>query len=354
MNKFLQNYYKESGRVKPEVLVEDIETLTNLEWRKMRQNGIGGSDAGAIMNKSTPLFKSAFEIAQSKLEELDDEEKSPNDEFRLNFGHALEPIILDWYARTKNAHVFTDRGMYYSPKHNFMLADCDGFAVTAEGELIGLEIKTTSFHKMMDWCSGVYGVDGEIGFEIYYTQVQHYMSVMDIDRYDIVVAFGNNANDIKIVTVKRDKDYQEKLIQEEEYFWNNLNDIANQMPDFVSALNAKSMVDKLRKLNVKIDDKTCEEKCESILAKKERLADLKEQVKDIETSIEADKILLLANIKEDEKTEIGNYFVLNKISYRKGSIDTKKLGEDHPEVDLEGYRKEPSKIETLKIWEKGC
>ena len=126
------------------------------------------------------------------------------------------------------------------------------------------------------------------------------------------------------------------------------------MPDFVSALNAKSMVDKLRKLNVKIDDKTCEEKCESILAKKERLADLKEQVKDIEASIEADKILLLANIKEDEKTEIGNYFVLNKISYRKGSIDTKKLGEDHPEVDLESYRKEPSKIETLKIWEKGC
>ena len=195
MEKFLENYYKSGEHRKPDTLVEDIESLTNLEWRKMRQNGIGGSDAGEIMNKNEPTFKTAYDVARSKLDELEDETKSPIDEFRLAYGHALEEPILKWYASTFNAYTFVDRGMYKSPEHPFMLADCDGFAITAEGELIGLEFKTTSIHKMHLWKTGEYGKDGEIGTRIYYDQIQHYMAVMDIDRFDIIACFNNNAND---------------------------------------------------------------------------------------------------------------------------------------------------------------
>ena len=347
MQKMLEKYYEGGKHRKPLMLVEDIETLTNLDWRKMRQNGIGGSDAGAIMNRSEPTFKTAFDVARSKLEELDEELASPSDQFRLNFGHALEPIILEWYQRTQNAHVFTDRGMYYNPEHPFMLADCDGFAVTSEGELIGLEIKTTSVHKMKCWSSGEYGKGGEIGFPIYYTQVQHYMAVMDIDRFDIVVCFNNCANDIKIVTVHRDKDYQKALIETEEYFWNNLDDIASQMPDFISALNAKETVEKLRTLGVKIDDQSASEKCAEYLEKKAKMDELKEQMDLLEKSMEADKILILASIKDNEPTYFsGKYKVVNKVStYER--YDTKEL-KKHPELDI--YKKK-GEMKKFNIWE---
>lgn len=349
MHKLLESYYKETGRRKPNVLVEDIETLTNLEWRKMRQNGIGGSDAGAIMNKSEPVFKTAFDVAQSKLEDLGEEDVSPNDQFRLNFGHAVEPVVLEWYARTKNATVFTDRGMYFSPEHKFMLADCDGFAITEEGETIGLEIKSTSIHKMKAWNSGTYGIDGEIGFLIYYVQVQHYMEVMDLDRYDIVVCFDNNAGDNKIVTVLRDRDYQQELIEAEEYFWNNLEEIPNQLPDFVSANNAKETIAKLRSLNVKVDDETADTKCANILERKRRIDELKSEISLLEKANEADKILILASIEDNELTEFKTHKVINKVTYSR-RYDTKELSK-HPEFDV--YKKEvPS--QSLKIWEKGA
>lgn len=348
MEKKLEKYY-ESGRRKPDVLVEDIESLTNLEWRKMRQNGIGGSDAGEIMNKNDPTFKTAFDVARSKVEELEEDEKSPNDKFRLNFGHALEPIILEWYAETQNANVFTDRGMYKNPEHPFMLADCDGFAITKEGELIGLEIKTTSVYKKKCWHAGVYGKDGIIGTGIYYTQVQHYMEVMDLDRFDIVVAFGNNSNDNIIVTVPRDRDYGKVLIEKEEEFWNNLDDIASQMPDFVSAQTAQATISKLKELGVKINDESAVSKCEEILEKQRRKDELKEELKNLDESIEADKILLLASIEEENKwVNYGDRFkVRNKVSERT-SYDTKEL-KKHRELDVYLKTTKTEKFEIVEI-----
>lgn len=347
MEKLLERYYLNEGRRKPSVLVEDIEALTNLEWRKMRQKGIGGSDAGEIMNSSDPTFKTAFDVARSKLDELEDEEQSPNDQFRLDYGHALEASILKWYGNTTNAHVFTDRGMYFNPEHPFMLADCDGFAVTAEGETIGLEVKTTSVYKKKKWKSGVYGIDGEIGTWIYYTQVQHYMAVMDLDRFDIIACFGNNAYDNVIVTVPRDRSYQDTLIEKEEYFWNNLDDVVSQMPSFVSSLNADRTVGSLRKLNVVIDDKSGEATCKDILELKERQKELKGQLDLIDKSIEAKKILILGSIKDGEPYQFGKYGVINKVTVSE-RYDTKEL-KKHPELDI--YKK---KVEVKKfdIWEK--
>lgn len=335
MHSNLINFYEFSGREMPETLVEDIEILTNLEWRKMRQKGIGGSDAGTILLGGS-TFKTPFDIARSKLDELHEEDTDKNDQYRLDFGHALEPVILDWYAKEKHCEVFTDRGMYFSSEHPIMLADCDGFAITEDGELIGLEIKTTSLYNMKKWKSGEYGVDGIIGVDSYYVQVQHYMEVMNIDRFDIVCAFGNNAKDIKIISVPRDTKYGQQLAQKEEEFWANLNDIGSQMPVSTSAKNASSNVDYLRKIGAKIDDKGAEEKCQSILDKRLRISELKEEIDNLEKSIEADKILILGSINDNEKTQFGRYIVVNKVtkSYRYDTAELKK----HPELDI--YKKE--------------
>ena len=347
MNNKLEKYYT-SGRKKPEVLVEDIETLTNLEWRKMRQNGIGGSDAGEILNKSDPTFKTAFQVARSKIEQLEEDEKSPSDQFRLDFGHALEPVILEWYANTQNANVFVDRGMYKHPDHEFMLADCDGFAITKEGNLIGLEIKTTNFYKKKCWHGGLYGKDGIIGTPIYYVQVQHYMEVMDIDRFDIVVAFGNSASDIQIVTVPRDREFGKYLVQKEEEFWNNLEDIGSQMPDFVSPYAKEDTINKLKELGVKIDDESAVEKCESIIEKNARLAELKREIKNLEESIDADEILLLASINDNEWVNFGGkYKVRNKVSSRT-SYDTKEM-KKHPELNIWLKTSQTKKFEIVEV-----
>ena len=175
------------------------------------------------------------------------------------------------------------------------------------------------------------------------------MEVMDLDRYDIVVCFDNNAGDNKIVTVLRDRDYQQELIEAEEYFWNNLEEIPNQLPDFVSANNAKETIAKLRSLNVKVDDETADTKCANILERKRRIDELKSEISLLEKANEADKILILASIEDNELTEFKTHKVINKVTYSR-RYDTKELSK-HPEFDV--YKKEvPS--QSLKIWEKGA
>ena len=48
MHELLEKYYAENGRRRPECVVEDIETMTNFQWRVARHSGIGGSDAGPV------------------------------------------------------------------------------------------------------------------------------------------------------------------------------------------------------------------------------------------------------------------------------------------------------------------
>ena len=328
MHELLEKYYAENGRRRPECVVEDIETMTNFQWRVARQSGIGGSDAGPVYY-GTGKFKTAFEVSISKTEELKDEQPSIEDEFRFAYGHMVEDLLANYYQRTTGAKVFVDRGMYRNPEHRCMQANCDGFAILPDGLLIGLEFKSTSPYNKDQWREGVYGQGAEIGVMDYFVQVQHYMSVMDIDRYDVVVDFKDGqANSIKIVTVHRDQLFIDSLISKEEWFWEHIEEI--DLPERISSKNAEKAVEILKEIGAEIGD--VESNIESINELKVKKSNLEKQVKDIDERINAEKIAVLVALGERERVDFGKYIVSNRkvISLR---YDTKEM-KKHPELDV--------------------
>lgn len=346
MNTILETYYKNEGRRRPETYIEDIETISHLDWLKARQNGIGGSDAGAIyLGKGK--FKTAFEVSLNKTTPIEkDDDNSPEDEFRFGYGHCIEEVLLKWYEQTTGAKVFVDRGMYRNPEAPFMLADCDGFALLKDGTVIGLECKSTSPHNKQLWHDGIFGEGGEVGVNDYIFQVMHYMSVLDLDRFDIIVDFKQGlASDICVVTVKRDDLLIDSLISKEKYFWDNINNIEFDLPESCSKDTMNKVVKSLSEKDVEFEN--LESSCEEIYELLDKKKALNDKIKLIDEQINASKIGLLITMKDNEKLAVGTYMVSNKkvVSVRFETKELKKIPElDKFKKESVSYRFDVKKI----------
>ena len=202
------NYVQES--------VVDTETITKKEWLEYRRRGIGGSDAGVIFNASK--WKSRRELYFDKRGYSSDEE--PENWFSLDAGNVMEPLIRKLYSQKTGYTVFKDTWQYRHPLYPFMLADADFFFYDKEGNLCGGEIKTTDPNNLDQWNPGIVGEEGRLPIT-YEFQVRHYMCVFNIDRWDVICSYGYNAEKSIIVTVYRDLEFEEILIEEEKAFWEN-------------------------------------------------------------------------------------------------------------------------------------
>ena len=102
----------------------------------------------------------------------------------------------------------------------FMLAGADFFFYDNEGNLCGGEIKTTDPSNLDQWSPGIVGKDGRIPVN-YEFQVRHYMCVFNLARWDVICSYGYSADKSIIVTVYRDLEFEEILIEEEKLFLEN-------------------------------------------------------------------------------------------------------------------------------------
>lgn len=175
-------------------------TQTRIDWLKLRQSGIGGSDVAAILGLSK--WRTPLDVYNSKVGEVSDEE----DNASMEWGRRLEPVIRQAYSDKTGRAVECPGHLFRSGEHPFMIANVDGLCSDRV-----LEIKTS--RSGADW--GEEGTD-EIP-EYYLTQVQHYMTVTRMELCDVAVLIG--ASDFRIYTVKNDPELAALLIDEERKFW---------------------------------------------------------------------------------------------------------------------------------------
>lgn len=176
------------------------------QWHLWRQGGIGGSDAPPIMGCG---FVSADELLAEKL----GGEQRP-DSFAMRRGRKLEPVARKLLCDRTGLHLVP-----ICVQHNeveWLRASLDG--VDFWGETI-CEIK----------CPNV--VDHEIALggvvpRHCWPQVQHQLLVTDAEvclyaSYSTAERFGEQ-DQLAIVEVESDAEYQAKLIEEERKFWEKL------------------------------------------------------------------------------------------------------------------------------------
>lgn len=180
----------------------DTKELSREEWLARRRQGIGGSDAAAILGVSP--WASAFDVWLEKTGEYSGG-PDPDSEV-MYWGTVLEDLVAREFSRRTGKKVRKRNAILCHPEHEWMLANVDRLVV---GEEAGLECKTTSAYNQSQW-------DDKIP-PGYYAQVQHYMAVTGFDTWYLAVLIGGQK--YKDFVVGRDPEYIENLIQAEMEFW---------------------------------------------------------------------------------------------------------------------------------------
>lgn len=175
------------------------------EFLIARQNGIGGSDIGAILGVSP--FKTPVDVYLAKIDPNPAEEKNE----LFYWGHALEAPIAERFSLEHGIQVIRPEHIARHPDHEWMVANLDGIIPGHPNGV--LEIKTVSAFGGRDW--GVEGSD-EVPLS-YVAQVAWYMAVMDYPYAKIAALFGGN--DYREFHVDRDRELEAILIEKGRAFW---------------------------------------------------------------------------------------------------------------------------------------
>jgi putative phage-type endonuclease len=155
------------------------------EWLAVRNKGIGGSDIGAICGVSP--FSSARQIYLKKTGQYDEATQQSSDSSeRMLFGHLLEPIVANEFAR-RTGKLLVEAGATFAHKdYSWMRANVDRLIVDEDGVPYGiLECKTTSEYNNDAWESG------DILMSYMY-QLNWYMHILDLKYGAFACLVGGN------------------------------------------------------------------------------------------------------------------------------------------------------------------
>jgi len=177
-------------------------------WLKARQEGIGGSDAPAILGQSR--FAGPAKIAAIKLGyQVDDDSESE----LLKWGRLVEAPMMQALQEETGIEATVDGTMYRCqiPGREFMQATLDGTA-RVDHDPVGIECKL-AYWTASDWDRGVPAAVN--------TQVQHQMAVLDLRASYVLVLLDGYR--FRWSRVERDDAFiEEQLVPMETMFWEKI------------------------------------------------------------------------------------------------------------------------------------
>ncbi|WP_026881368.1 YqaJ viral recombinase family protein [Clostridium akagii] len=296
--------------------------MTELEWLKSRQQGIGGSDAGAILGVNK--WRTPFQVYIDKTQEIIETNESSEAAY---WGNQLEDVVAKEFFKRRGKKVRRRNAILQSIEYPFMTANLDREIV---GENALLECKTVNVFGAKDWDSD------EIPAS-YLVQVMHYLAVTGYGKAYIAVLIGGQHFIYK--EVDRDEALIKMIIKAEKDFWEN--NVVKKSPP---ALDGSSAAEKYLKEKYKdsnpeliVDLKSeYKDKIKDYFELKNTIKELDGQAKEIENNIklemgEAEKGYAL-DYEIDWKTITSNKF------------NSKEFKKDHPEffkqyLNTNSYRK---------------
>lgn len=315
------------GQISERILQEDVSTknMSRQEWLKLRQTGIGGSDAGTILgiNKWKSPIQLYFEKTQPELkQEIDNE--------YIYWGNVLEDVVAKEFTERTGKKVRKVNKMFRHPKYNFMLANIDRAVV---GEKAVLECKTTSEYNKEAW------KEDEIP-DSYIAQVQHYMAVTGYEKGYIAVLIGGNKFIWK--EIERDEELINIIIQEEKYFWENY-----ILGDDIPPVDGSVATTEFMKFKYQdsVDTQAVLDESDEMIIKalnqiKEEEKELKEQKAKYENQIK--------NKLGENQFGISHNYQVSWKPQKSSRFDRKKFKEEYPELDEQYTRTTESRVMRIK------
>lgn len=285
------------------------------EWLRIRKSYLTGTDAGAVCGMNP--YKSAMQVY---LDKISPEIKITDNEV-MRLGRDLEDYVAGRFAEATGKKVRKSNAMYVSGEHPFMMANVDRLVV---GERAGLECKTASPYTADRW------KDGNVP-EWYYLQCQHYMKVLEMDRwYLAVLIFGKG---FRYTCLERDEEMLNDLVSIERDFWEN-HVQAKVLPSPDGSKNADELIQKYfhRREGVVTRMTGMDEQ----ITRRNELAGLIKKMQAEQKTIEQELKMYLGNAKA--QIGLSDRYRVAWTEYETRRIDTERLKKEQPEI-YENYSK---------------
>jgi len=196
------------------------DTLDRSGWLQARRQGIGGSDAAAILGLDP--FKTPYAVYLDKRGELPDDDAGE----AAYWGNLLEQPVADATRDRLNEQreqeglppltVKRRHAILHHPDRPWQLANIDRDVYGHEDGPAILEIKTTGH-----WAAQTWDTDDDLP-ERYHVQLQHYLSVTGRQHGWIAVLIAGQK--LHIEHVQRDDELVDALVQVEQTFWQRVLD----------------------------------------------------------------------------------------------------------------------------------
>lgn len=223
--------------------------MTHEEWLQWRHEGIGSSDAPAVMNVSR--FKTALQLYEEKSQPYKGDDGKNH--WIKNRGHEIEPKIRSQFELL-HGNVTWEPTMVQDANFPFLRATLDGFSPD-KTEFVEIKLLGKEAFDVLS--------TGKVP-EDYYPQVMHQWNVTSAKKawfagylFDSENPKEYDPSRLKIIEVPFDEKYCYLLLETEIKFWND--NVMNHRPPAPSARDYKmlrggtKLVNKWTRLKAKID-----------------------------------------------------------------------------------------------------
>ncbi|TAK93159.1 MAG: endonuclease [Aquabacterium sp.] len=195
-------------RSRPALKLIKTTDLSRDDWLKVRQGGIGSSDAAAAVGLNPYQSQLALWLNKTGRDALMDK-PDPNDETSpMYWGTLLEPIVAAHYTKRTGNRVRKVNAVLQHPSNPWMRANLDREVMGCEDVQI-LECKTAGLNGSRLWQDGVP--------EYVQIQVMHQLAVTGKQAADVAVLICGQ--ELRVHRIERDETMIARLIELERRFW---------------------------------------------------------------------------------------------------------------------------------------
>jgi len=176
-------------------------------WLNARCYGIGASEIASVLGISP--FKSALELWHEK---VSGEREDLSDREPIQWGHLLEPVIIQEFARRTGRSVLHGGELLRSTEHTWAIATLDAWTWDPQGDEKQpwpLEVKAVGARQEQAWEDGAP--------EYYVAQVQQQMLVTGCHRATIAALIGGQR--MVWEDIERDPEWVNRIVYNGERFW---------------------------------------------------------------------------------------------------------------------------------------
>lgn len=288
-------------------VLADRKVLTHEEWLNVRRQGIGGSEAGAILGLSP--FSSAFSVYAEKI----GVKKADEANEAMRIGTDLEPYVAQRFMEATGKRVVNCNYVLTNPNYKFMLADVDRLVV---GENAGLECKTTSAFNKTNFSKA------DIPHH-YYIQCVHYMAVTGAEKWYIAILVLGVG--FYYFCIDRNEEEVQALIELERRFW--FDNVQSYVEPEVDGKKETTAV--LNDMYMPVEGKRID-----LMPFRETLDKYSEVQKKID-ELEQEKEMLKQEIQVYMANNTEGFTDGYKVTWReqeRSTVDTKRLKAECPEI----------------------